>query len=165
MPHICIGNLAIIGSDNGLSPHRRRAITWTNAWILLIRALGTDFSEISIKIHTFSFKKMHLKISSAKRGPFCLSLKVLNTYQCYPGYFWEPRWHSMGLVEIFRLPLNVLWVQCPKNHFIQHIYLVTAIEQTLPAGLVIKWLFQKLANFTMIYCFLLMDYLKTKLWA
>ena len=34
--HICIGNLTIIGSDNGLSPGRRQAIIWTNAGILLI---------------------------------------------------------------------------------------------------------------------------------
>ena len=35
--HICIGNLTIIGSDNGLSPVRRQAIIWTKAGILLIR--------------------------------------------------------------------------------------------------------------------------------
>ena len=34
--HICVGNLTIIGSDNGLSPGRRQAIIWTNAGILLI---------------------------------------------------------------------------------------------------------------------------------
>ena len=29
--HICVSNLTIIGSDNGLSPDRRQALTWTNA--------------------------------------------------------------------------------------------------------------------------------------
>ena len=38
--HICIDNLTIIGSDNGLSPGRRQAIIWTNAGILLIGPLG-----------------------------------------------------------------------------------------------------------------------------
>ena len=33
MTHICAGNLAIIGSDNGLLPGRCQAITWTNAEI------------------------------------------------------------------------------------------------------------------------------------
>ena len=33
--HICVGKLAIIGSDNGLSPGRRQAIIWTNAWIIV----------------------------------------------------------------------------------------------------------------------------------
>ena len=55
--HICISNLTIIGLDNGLSPSRRQAIIWTNAGILFIRTLGTNFSEILIEIHTFSFKK------------------------------------------------------------------------------------------------------------
>ena len=75
--HICVGNLTIIGSDNGLSPGRRQAIIWTNAGILLIGPLGTNFSEILIEILTFSFKKMRLKVSSAKRRPFCLGLNVL----------------------------------------------------------------------------------------
>ena len=33
--------------------------------------------KISIKIQSFPFKKIHLKISSAKRRPFCLSFNVL----------------------------------------------------------------------------------------
>ena len=59
--HICVSKLSSIVSDSGLSPGRRQAIIWTNAGILLIRSLGTNFSEILIEIHTFSFKKMWLK--------------------------------------------------------------------------------------------------------
>ena len=55
--HICVGKLIIIGSDNGLSPGRRQAIISTNAGILLIGPLGTNFSEILIEIITFSFNK------------------------------------------------------------------------------------------------------------
>ena len=55
--HICVGNLIIIGSDNGLSPGRRQAIIWTNAGTLLIGTSGPNFSEILIEIITFSFKK------------------------------------------------------------------------------------------------------------
>ena len=75
--HICASNLTNIGSDNGLSPGRRQAIIWTNAGILLIGPLGTNFSEMLIEIHTFSFKKIHLKMSSGKWRPFCLGLNVL----------------------------------------------------------------------------------------
>ena len=75
--HICVSKLTIIGSDNGLSPDRRQAIIWTNAGLLLIGPLGTNFSEILIEILTFSFKKMRLKVSSAKGGPFCLGLNML----------------------------------------------------------------------------------------
>ena len=78
MTHICVNKLATIGSDNGLSPDRRQAIIWTNGGILLIRPLGKNFSEIFIGIHTFSFKKNHLKLSSEKYKPFCPGLNVLN---------------------------------------------------------------------------------------
>ena len=50
----------------------------TNAGILLIGPLGTNFSEILIGMQTFSFKKMHLKMSCAKWRPFSLGLNVLN---------------------------------------------------------------------------------------
>ena len=75
--HICVNNLTTIGSVNGSSPGRRKAITWTNAGILLIGPLGTNFSEILIEIPKFSFKKMHLKVSSGKWRPFCLGLNEL----------------------------------------------------------------------------------------
>ena len=77
MTHICVSELNIIGSDNGLSPGRRQAIIWTNAGILLIGPLGTNFIEILSEIHTFSFKKMHLKMSPGKCRPFWLGLNVL----------------------------------------------------------------------------------------
>ena len=58
MTYICIGNLTIIGL--------RQAIIWTNAGILLIGPLETNFNEISTEILTFSFQKMHLKVLSPK---------------------------------------------------------------------------------------------------
>ena len=45
--------------------------------MLSIEPLGTNFSEILIEIHTYSFKKLHLKMSSGKWRVFCLSLNVL----------------------------------------------------------------------------------------
>ena len=74
--HICVSKQIIV-SDYGLSPGRRQAIIWTNAGILSIGPLETNFSEILIEIYIFSFKKMHLKISSEKWRPSCLSLNVL----------------------------------------------------------------------------------------
>ena len=92
--HIYVGNLTTTGSYNGLSPGRRQAIIWTNARILSIEPLGTNFSEILIGIQILSFKKMRLKMSSAKWRPFCLGLNVLTMYSrttaltlwqsCYP---------------------------------------------------------------------------------
>ena len=71
------GRLTIIGSDNGLSPGRRQAIIWTNAAILLVGPLGTNFSEFLIGNQTFSFKKMHLNMSSAKWRPFSIGFNML----------------------------------------------------------------------------------------
>ena len=75
--YICVSKLTSIGSVNGLSPDRRQAIIWTNAGILLIEPLGTNFSEILIEILKVSFKKMRLKMSYGKRRPSCLGLNVL----------------------------------------------------------------------------------------
>ena len=79
MTHICVSKLTTIGSDNGLSPGRCQAIIWINAGILFIGPLGTNFSEIYIEILTFLFKKMHLKVSSAKWRPFFLGFNVLSS--------------------------------------------------------------------------------------
>ena len=75
--YICISKLTNIVSDNGLSPGLHQAIICTNNVILLIRPLGTNFSEILIEIHTFAFRKMHLKMSSGIWWPFWLSFNVL----------------------------------------------------------------------------------------
>ena len=75
--HIWVSNLTIIGSDNGLSPGRCQAIIWTIPGILFIRPRWTNFSESLIEILTFSFKKMGLKLLTAKWRPFRLNLNVL----------------------------------------------------------------------------------------
>ena len=88
--HICVSELTSIGSDNGLAPGRhhiitsgrRQAIIYTNAGILLIWPVGTNLSEIWIEINTFSFKKMHLKMSSGKWRPSCLGLNVSSSKTC-----------------------------------------------------------------------------------
>ena len=106
MTHICVSKLTIIGSDNGLSPDRRQAIIWTNAGTLLIGPLGTNLSEISIEILTFSFRKMRLKVSSAKRQPFCLGFNVLK---------------SKGML-IFTVDGEVLCSVCPMKY--THFYFI-----------------------------------------
>ena len=85
--YVCVSELTSIGADNGLAPARRQAIIWTNAGILLIGPSETNFSEILFEIHTFSFKKRHLKMSSGKWGPFCLGLNVLTVMSGYGHHF------------------------------------------------------------------------------
>ena len=117
--HICVSNLTIIGSGYGLSPGRRQAIICTNAGILLIWTLGANFSEILSEINTFSFRKMHLKLSSGKWRPSCLGLNVLTTHtrSRSTGQRWnrvtasEHQWiWESGETLIEKLQLNVaIW--------------------------------------------------------
>ena len=119
MTHICVSKLTIISWDNGLSPGRRQAIIWTNAGKLLFGPPGTNFSEILIEIHTFSFKKMYLKMSSGKWRPFlsrpqCVktNLAVNNArtagynaakHTCRPQIrlYIQVRKHGHNLIQIF----------------------------------------------------------------
>ena len=100
--HACVGNLTTIGLDNDLSPGRHQAVIWTNAGILLIGPLETNFSEVVIEIHIFSFKKMNLKMSGKWR-PSWLGLSVLVWGISCPliGYtqiarFMGPTWGQTG---------------------------------------------------------------------
>ena len=61
MPDFASVNQISTDSDNSLSPIRHQAIIRTNAWLLSIGPLGTNFSEILIKIKNFSFMKMQLE--------------------------------------------------------------------------------------------------------
>ena len=55
MTHISVGKLTTIDSHNDLSPGQRQANIWTNARILLVVPLGTNFNVMLIEIHKFSF--------------------------------------------------------------------------------------------------------------
>ena len=90
--HICVGNLTVNGPDNDLSPGRRQVIIWTNDGMLLIGHLVTNFNEIIIEIYIFSFKKMHLKLSSGSWRPFCLGLNVLKAIWWYGWVLTLHRW-------------------------------------------------------------------------
>ena len=111
MTHICISKLTIIGSDNGLSHGRRQAIIWTNAGILSIRTLGTNFSEILGVIHSFSFSKMHLKMS-AKWGVFGLSLNELkyqNSTILSSMLFWSWKWTAWLWIVVVQKPNHIVF--------------------------------------------------------
>ena len=74
--HICVSELTIIGSDNGLSPGRRQAIIWTNDGILLIRPLRTNFSN-------FFFRNSNIFIQqNALENVVCEMASILSRPQC-----------------------------------------------------------------------------------
>ena len=107
--HICVGILTITGSDNGFSPGRRQAIIWTSDAISPIGHLGTNFSEILIEIHTFSFEKM----SSGKLRPFCLGLNVLNTENGTTSWNHMVGWENIfsQMESQYRRKISVYWIR------------------------------------------------------
>ena len=72
--HICVSKPTIIGSDNGLSPGRCWAIIWTNAGMLLIRTVGTNFNEILNQIHNFNSRICIWKCRLRNGGNFFAAL-------------------------------------------------------------------------------------------
>ena len=77
--HICVGNLTIIGSDNGLSPGRRQAIIWTNDGKLLIGPLGNFNRNLNIFIQENAFENVVWKMSAVLSWPQCVKWKCLHT--------------------------------------------------------------------------------------
>ena len=113
MTHICVDKLSIIGSDNDLF--------WTNAGILLIVPLGTNFSGILIGIQTYSLKKIRLKMSSAKCCPFRLGLNELSKIQkkmcntlCLSKHRSGVGWHAY-IYGGYRKDLGMIVKQFPIN--------------------------------------------------
>ena len=107
----------IISSDNGLSPVRRQAIIWTNAGILLIGPLGTNFGEIWIGIQTFSFDKLHLKTSSVKWRLSCIGLNE----------FKPVLWHGTAWSQCLCLILQCFSCRHPARSIVAFIGLARSI--------------------------------------
>ena len=63
-------NRVSIDLDNGLLPIRHKAITLTNAEVLLIWPLGTNFGEILIEIQNFPSRKYIWKYRLRNGGHF-----------------------------------------------------------------------------------------------
>ena len=79
--HICISKITIIGSDDGLSPGQCQAIIQTNAGILFIHTLGTNFSEkwnikrnACIFIQENAFKNIICKMAAILSRPQCVKI-------------------------------------------------------------------------------------------
>ena len=75
--------------------YQQRLLEITNAGILLIQTLGTNFNDFLSEIGAFSFKKMHLKMSSGKWRPSCFGLNVLRPILLYQYGITKPR----GLIK------------------------------------------------------------------
>ena len=152
VPHVCVGRLTITGSDNGLSPGRRQDIIRTNAVILLIGPLGTNFSENSIEILAFSFTKMRLKVSSAKWRPFCLGLNVLKTerlgiYSALLGSCSECWWHNRKQFAKITISIKSKNSQVWGRHSVLPVLKMSKRFKNVKNRKVIKCLFYAILNF------------------
>ena len=75
--HICVSKLTIIGSDNGLSPGRRRG-HYLNQWWNIVNSNLRNKLQWNPRQNSFIFiQKMHLKLS-VKGRLFSLGLNELN---------------------------------------------------------------------------------------
>ena len=82
LTHICVGNLNIIGSDNGLSPGRRQSIIWTNAVILSIGPLG------KIKLQWNLNRKLNIFIQEkAFENVVCEIAAIFSRHQCVKPFY------------------------------------------------------------------------------
>ena len=78
--YIFVGNLATIGSDNGLSPGRHQAITWTNAGILLI---GPSWTNLRNKLQWNFNRNSNIFIQAdALQNVVCEMGSILSRPQC-----------------------------------------------------------------------------------
>ena len=131
--HICVHKLTNIDSDNGLSPGRCQAIIWYNVGILWIGPLATKFCEILIEFHTFSVKKMYLKIPSWKCQPFCLGLNVLR------------KWPGAEL-STYQVITKNCWIKCQQN---QKKYINLNLRISSVKKLIIPNTMQKMVHITL----------------
>ena len=112
MTHIYVGSITIIGSNNSLSLDRRHVIFGVNARILLIRPLGTHLNRILIKVLTFSFNKMHLKMQ--QRGHFVSDVVfVVCINMC--GHAWHMATKYIDCIKIHVISSYVCRVDFPNT--------------------------------------------------
>ena len=117
-----ITNLCITDSNNALSPGWCQTIILSNAGILLIWPLGTNFNII----HIFSFKKMHLKMLLAKWQWFYYqSWRWPRTIICFVISMDSDNWFKIFLLwictYIFHLQKINHFVRASVHQYIKHI--------------------------------------------
>ena len=101
MTHICVGNLNVIGSDNGLSPDRCQAIIWTNAGILLIWTLGNKLQwNINRILYIFIRENVFENV-------VLVMVAILSRSQCVKEHV---AWYIVG-ATIMALCRVVKWMQ------------------------------------------------------
>ena len=110
--HICVDNLTVTGSDNGLSPGRHQAIIRTNDGILLMRPSGTNFSEVIIEIHIFHWRKC-IENVAWKMTAISSRRQCVKKYECIYSQF--PTFPDTDMTQVGET------FACSSKPFILHI--------------------------------------------
>ena len=130
MTHICVSKLSTIGSNYDLSPARRKAIISTNAGILLIWTIRTNFNEnVNRNSYIFSHENPFENVVCELR-PFCLGLNVLTkctimkTTSCtsVQSPLNEPLWRNIKLMYswYYDFAFTNMPEALPNNHYQVH---------------------------------------------
>ena len=105
---------------------------WINVVILIVVPLGTYFSENSNKNTIGFIQQMRLKMSSAKRRPFCRGLDVLRPpcvktswtlTQIKKYYYRYPVWSLMIRTSENKLKNVYYWIDLISSGYLTSIYL------------------------------------------
>ena len=78
--YICVGNLTIIGSDNGLSPGRRQAIICTNPGIYVNWTLRQNNRNANILIQENALENVVSEMASILSRPQCVKAHTRSRY-------------------------------------------------------------------------------------
>ena len=89
------------------SPGRCQSIISTNAGILLIGPLGSNFNEILITIHTVSFQKIHLKMLSGNGDNFFFTIQIF--------FSWEWIWTNCTFSVLENDVIYEYILMCPQK--------------------------------------------------
>ena len=138
MTHICVNKLTIIGSNNGLSPGRRQSIIWTNAGILLIGPLGTNFNETSRIIYFIQengFQNVVRKLTEIVSRPHCVNTICMNywvvkllcqsiTPKLICDWMWVWKTENLLISEGMVTHFNVLAIteKCIQSYFLNYYF-------------------------------------------
>ena len=83
-----------VGSDNDLSPGRRQAIIWTNAWMLLIVPLGTN---VGLRWKLWYHIAMYCNLFCLAMSLYYFVLRVVMTTHCFSFFImlnWKGHTHT-----------------------------------------------------------------------
>ena len=94
-------NWVSITSGKSLSAVRHQAISGTNANLLSIGLVRTNLSEIRFKIYSFSFKEMHLKVSSAEMAAILSTGRLVKTPIGTIQSLWGAEMYAMYRLKTF----------------------------------------------------------------